>query len=70
MAQLGHSDARLTLQVYAQCMERRRIDEELVWSLMRFPDEPNSLARRRGIGSGIGPTAFEDPFSGLKGLSD
>src|SRR3954464_6296635 len=42
MSQIGHADARLTLQVYAQCMERRRVDSELVWSLMRFGDEPET----------------------------
>lgn len=46
MAQLGHADARLTLSVYAplnvyaQVMQRQRIDEALVWQLMRFPAEP------------------------------
>ncbi|QEC47017.1 tyrosine-type recombinase/integrase [Baekduia soli] len=40
MSQLGHADARLTLAVYAQTLERRRVDHELVWALMRFMDEP------------------------------
>ena len=40
MGQLGHDDPRMTLGVYAQCMKRQRIDHELVWRLMRFPDEP------------------------------
>lgn len=40
MAQLGHTDARLTLNVYAQVMQRQRVDEDLIRSLMRFPDEP------------------------------
>ena len=39
MAQLGHSDARLTLNVYAQVMQRQRLDEAVIWQLMRFPDE-------------------------------
>lgn len=39
MAQLGHADARLTLAVYAQTMQRQRIDEALVHKLMRFPHE-------------------------------
>ena len=30
----------MTLAIYAQCMKRKRIDHELVWALMRFPDEP------------------------------
>ena len=40
MGQLGHTDARLTLNVYAQVMQRQRVDESLIWQLMRFPDEP------------------------------
>jgi integrase len=42
MGQLGHTDARFTLTVYAQVMQRQRIDYELVWSLMRFADERES----------------------------
>jgi integrase len=42
MAQLGHTDARFTLNVYAQVMQRQRVDKELIWQLMRFPDEPES----------------------------
>jgi hypothetical protein len=40
MAQLGHTDARFTLNVYAQVMQRQRVDKALIWRLMRFPDEP------------------------------
>lgn len=39
MAQLGHTDARLTLNVYAQVMQRQRVNEAAIWQLMRFPDE-------------------------------
>ena len=46
MAQLGHTDARLTLNLYAQVMQRQRVDEALIWQLMRFPDEPRE--RRSG----------------------
>ena len=38
MAQIGHTDARLTLSVYARFMQRQRVDAELVWELMRFVD--------------------------------
>jgi integrase len=55
MSQIGHADARLTLQVYAQCMERRRVDDSLVWSLMRFGDEPET----RPFGPTSDPT---EPF--------
>jgi integrase len=57
MSQIGHADARLTLQVYAQCMERRRVDYDLVWSLMRFGDEPEN----RLFGPTNGPTRFQIP---------
>jgi hypothetical protein len=46
MAQLGHTDARLTLNLYAQVMQRQRVDEALIWQLMRFRDEPEE--RRPG----------------------
>lgn len=52
MAQLGHTDARLTLNVYAQVMQRQRVDEALIWELMRFPDEPED----RAYGPMNGPT--------------
>lgn len=42
MGQLGHTDARLTLNVYAQVMQRQRVDESLIRQLMRFPDEPET----------------------------
>lgn len=51
MAQLGHTDARLTLNVYAQVMQRQGVDEALIWQLMRFPDVPEdrSLGPRRQL---------------------
>jgi integrase len=48
MAQIGHTDARLTLTLYAQVMQRSRVDEALIWQLMRFPDEPEAS---------VGPTS-------------
>jgi len=52
MAQLGHTDARLTLNVYAQVMQRQRVDEALIRQLMRFRDEPE----QRSFGPTNGPT--------------
>jgi integrase len=57
MAQMGHDDPSLTLQVYAQAIQRQRVDYELVWKLMRFTDEEDtwtgprrgSLAQRNGL---------------------
>jgi len=51
MGQIGHSDARLTLSVYAQVMQRQRVDHALILKLMRFSDEP----KRRRVGGGFGP---------------
>jgi integrase len=63
MSQLGHKDARLTLAVYAQCMERRRVDYELVWALMRFADEPEQRRAGPAFGPMAGRTADIDPPS-------
>ena len=52
MAQIGHTDARLTLTVYAQVVQRTRLDEALIWRLMRFPDEVDETT----ISPTIGPT--------------
>lgn len=54
MGQIGHTDARLTLSVYAQVMQRKRVDRALVSRLMRFPDEPED--------GSFGPT--NDPTTG------
>ncbi|MGA8745095.1 MAG: site-specific integrase [Solirubrobacterales bacterium] len=45
MGQMGHKDARLTLAVYAQTMQRQQVDRDLVWQLMRFADESEALPR-------------------------
>jgi integrase len=49
MGQLGHTDARLTLNLYAQVMQRQRVDEALIWELMRFLDEPEEKASGRSF---------------------
>jgi len=40
MGQIGHTDARLTLEVYTRTLQRKKVDRALVWRLMRFADEP------------------------------
>jgi integrase len=55
MGQLAHDDPRVTLAVYAQCMKRKRIDQELVWTLMRFPDEAEDPSATAPIG-----TSYDD----------
>lgn len=47
MGQIGHTDARLTLEVYAQITQRRNVDYDLVWRLMRFSDEPETWTGSR-----------------------
>ncbi len=54
MGQMGHADPRLTLGVYAQTEQRKKVDHELVWRLMRFADEPEAWP---GIGQTFGHTA-------------
>ena len=61
MGQLGHDDPRMTLAVYAQCMKRSRIDEEIVWTLMRFADESESAMRTT-------TRVTEDPKPAKRGL--
>lgn len=61
MAQLGHTDARLTLNVYAQVMQRQRVDEALIWQQMRFPAEPE----QRPFGPTNGPTRAMSRFAAL-----
>ena len=46
MDQIGHDDSRMTVGVYAQATQRKRVDRDLAWRLMRFPDEP---VQRPGI---------------------
>lgn len=55
MAQLGHTDARLTLNVYAQVMQRQRVDRALVWELMRFSDESGAAPTLNSFGPTIDP---------------
>lgn len=55
MGQLGHDDPGMTLAVYAQCMARSRIDEAVVWQLMRFPDEAEKQGRELAFGPKNGP---------------
>jgi hypothetical protein len=62
MAQLGHTDARFTLNVYAQVMQRQRVDEALIWQLMRFTDEPEDGA----FGPTNGPTRAARRFDSAK----
>ncbi len=60
MGQLGHTDARLTLGLYTQVIQRQRVDHDLIWELMRFPDEVETRSPNQSFETRIettGPTA-------------
>jgi integrase len=48
-AQIGHVSPSFTFSVYQQVATRRYIDEQAVWTLMRFADEPAERATSRQI---------------------
>ena len=48
-AQIGHVSPAFTFSVYQQVATRRYIDEQAVWTLMRFADEPAERAPSRQI---------------------
>jgi integrase len=48
-AQIGHANPVLTFQVYEQVATRRYLDEEAVWNVMRFADEPEQRAPSRQL---------------------
>ncbi len=48
-AQIGHVSPSFTFSVYQQVATRRYIDEQAVWTLMRFADEPAERVASRQI---------------------
>jgi hypothetical protein len=48
-AQIGHVSPSFTFSVYQQEATRRYIDEQAVWTLMRFADEPTERIPSRQI---------------------
>jgi hypothetical protein len=48
-AQIGHVSPAFTFSVYQQVATRRYIDEQAVWTLMRFADEPAERIPTRQI---------------------
>lgn len=48
-AQIGHVSPAFTFSVYQQVATRRYVDEQAVWTLMRFADEPAERAPSRQI---------------------
>ncbi len=48
-AQIGHTSPSFTFSVYQQVATRRYVDEQAVWSLMRFADERSECAPSRQL---------------------
>lgn len=48
-AEIGHTSPSFTFSVYQQVATRRYIDEQAIWSLMRFADEPAERAPSRQV---------------------
>ncbi len=48
-AQIGHTSPSFTFSVYQQVASRRYIDEQAVWTLRRFADEPAERAPSRQL---------------------
>ncbi|MGZ4331928.1 MAG: hypothetical protein ACXVXL_28500, partial [Solirubrobacteraceae bacterium] len=48
-SQIGHTDPAFTFSVYQQVATRRYIDEQAIWTVMRFADEPAERAPSRQI---------------------
>jgi len=48
-AQIGHTDPEFTFSVYQQVATRRYIDEQAIWTVMRFADEPAERVKSRQL---------------------
>ena len=55
----GGGRAPTRLGTPAQVMQRKRVDRELIWRLMRFADEAETAASVAKFGPTNGPTAGE-----------
>ena len=53
-AQIGHVSPAFTFTVYQQVATRRYVDEQSIWALMRFADEPAERAPSRQLTRGDG----------------
>jgi hypothetical protein len=54
VAQIGHVSPAFTFSVYQQVATRRYVDEQAIWALMRFADEPAERAPGRQVTRGDG----------------
>jgi integrase len=51
-SQIGHTSPSFTFSVYQQVATRRFVDEQALWSLMRFADEPSERVPSRQMTRG------------------
>jgi integrase len=47
--QIGHTDPEFTFSVYQQVATRRYVDEQAIWTVMRFADEPEEKVASRQV---------------------
>ena len=47
--QIGHEDPDLAFRAYQQMGRRRYVDEQAIWTVMRFADEPEERSGRGGV---------------------
>jgi hypothetical protein len=52
--QIGYKNPVLTFQVYEQVAPRRFVDEEPIWNVMWFADEPDERGPRSTDDQGTG----------------
>jgi hypothetical protein len=75
-SQIGHTSPSFTFSVYQQVATRRFVDEQAVWSLMRFADEPAERVPSRQMTRGERTPdvsqagAFDVAVEGLSRLDD
>ena len=75
-SQIGHTSPSFTFSVYQQVATRRFVDEQAVWSLMRFADEPAERIPSRQMTRGASSLdvtqagAFDLAVEGLSRLYD
>ena len=76
-AQIGHVSPAFTFSVYQQVATRRYADEEAVWELMRFADEPAERRPTRQVTRGtesgpgdLGASWSSEPYFGPDELGE
>jgi integrase len=65
-AQIGHVSPAFTFSVYRQVATRRYVDEQAVWALMRFADEPAERTPSRQITRSDAPGSAVEKGSSIE----